>query len=134
MLLICCLASCTLIGCPNRGILTKFLENRIVVYIGRISYDIYLWHFFINRSFTYQLEGIGVYLYALLSVAIAIVTYEFTDRFVRRNTSRWIVAVLLIIMPAILISAIIVFCLTMSKESPSFTHHLFQIRTNYQSQ
>jgi peptidoglycan/LPS O-acetylase OafA/YrhL len=73
---------------PQAWINRRILANRIVVYIGLISYPLYLWHWPIlsfARNIYGELPPVLVRVGALvLSVVLAWATYEFVERPIRR--------------------------------------------------
>ena len=73
---------------PEAWINKKLLANRVVVYIGLISYPLYLWHWPLltyARILYGGIPPVGVRVGALaLGVALAWATYEFVEKRVRR--------------------------------------------------
>ena len=105
-----------IICCTNKGVLTKYvLENKVIVFIGKISYDLYPWHFAFQRAFVDNDSNISKFCYIAVSIILSAITFEFTDRKVRRNPHPWTVPILLLVMVAILMVGIVFFCLTFEK-------------------
>lgn len=68
--------------------LQKMFENRQLIYIGKISYSLYLWHWPVYALFrwTVGLESIfQIFFAVLLSVLLAVVSYHFIETPTRKN-------------------------------------------------
>lgn len=86
-----CLGTAILLHCSGRnGIVTSFLSTQVPVFLGRISYSLYLYHwpliiFFKIVSGTQELSfGIALVI-LLLSFLLAILSYFFIERPARRT-------------------------------------------------
>lgn len=44
-----CIVVPAVIGTQTRGLIRRFLQTRVIVYLGLVSYGIYLWHWFLLR-------------------------------------------------------------------------------------
>jgi peptidoglycan/LPS O-acetylase OafA/YrhL len=75
----------------------KFLSNKVLVYIGKISYGLYLYHypvFFIKRNFSIDTSGslLQTILLDIVSMmiilAISVVSYEFVEKPILSYKSR----------------------------------------------
>lgn len=70
-------------NCENQGIVNQLLQNKILIFLGLISYSLYLWHwpiFVFIKYLGFNLEGI-IRIYAL--ILILILSY-FSWRFVEQ--------------------------------------------------
>jgi peptidoglycan/LPS O-acetylase OafA/YrhL len=79
-----------LAGASGRHVMSYVLESRPAVLIGKISYSVYLWHWPLFTFFTYYMmrpptvvEGL---LLAVLSLAMAFVSWRFIEQPFRRRT------------------------------------------------
>jgi peptidoglycan/LPS O-acetylase OafA/YrhL len=67
----------------SSGTLNILLENKIVQYVGKISYSLYLWHwiiFSIIRISTGKLDLIWVFIGILLSLLLSSLSYHFIEK------------------------------------------------------
>ena len=77
-------------GKQNKTLITKFLSNRILVFIGKMSYSLYLWHFPIlifYKEYTNQ-KTIGFLAATVLLLIIFIISYcswRFVEKPFRKN-------------------------------------------------
>jgi len=90
---IVCLASALLIysGSYSGGIINKFLSIRPIVFLGKISYSLYLWHWPILAT-TYYL-GIGnVYYVKIINIFITFIlslfSYTFIEQRLRKSKNK----------------------------------------------
>ncbi|KDO19783.1 hypothetical protein SPRG_22345 [Saprolegnia parasitica CBS 223.65] len=91
---------------------TYLLSNRVAVYVGKISYCLYLWHwpllvFAIERypdvtSRPFYMQPITM---LLLSVVLSVATYEDLEGRLRRHHSKWVTPLLVVGMMAIAVVA-----------------------------
>jgi len=76
---------------PHTWINQRLLSNRVVVYVGLISYPLYLWHWPIlslARNLYGELPPLGVRVGALAaSVVLAWATFEFIEKPIRRSAA-----------------------------------------------
>ena len=78
ILVITVIAACVMIACPNQGLVTKYVfENNAIVYIGKISYDLYLWHYFFLLAFVDLGDLRSKITFLTLSFIVSVLTYEF---------------------------------------------------------
>ena len=78
-------------GREPRGLIAHLLRNRVVVFIGKISYSLYLWHWpvFVLFRWTSGLESAPWIIAAVvLTFALAIASYYFVEQPARR--SEWV--------------------------------------------
>ncbi len=72
---------------PN-GVLNRLLSFKHIVYIGLISYPLYLWHWpllsFANIVFSQTIPTYMMLVVPALSFLLAVVTYEFIEKPIRR--------------------------------------------------
>ncbi|KDO19784.1 hypothetical protein SPRG_21478 [Saprolegnia parasitica CBS 223.65] len=73
---------------------TYLLSNRVAVYVGKISYCLYLWH--------WPLLPITM---LLLSVVLSVATYEDLEGRLRRHHSKWVTPLLVVGMMAVAVVA-----------------------------
>ncbi|PNM24231.1 acyltransferase [Yersinia enterocolitica] len=112
--LLVCLSSAILIylgGSKNKGFATKILSIKPIVFIGLISYSLYIWHwpvlaFIRNLSIKETWSVISLAL--LLSFLLAIFSYRYVETFFRRKNSLsfWKTLVVLVLIPYILVSTL----------------------------
>jgi peptidoglycan/LPS O-acetylase OafA/YrhL len=72
----------------KRSIVALILENRIMVYIGKISYSLYLWHWpvFVLSRWTVGMEKPMAILCAVaLSVCLSVISFHFVERPIRQS-------------------------------------------------
>ena len=85
-----------IISSPGSLINNYIFSNRILVYIGLISYPLYLWHWplisFLHILETTSMEAMSGAV--LLSFALAIVTYEFMEKRLRKNDNIEVIYIL----------------------------------------
>lgn len=76
---------------PDRGIVSLLVRNKISVWLGKISYSVYLWHFPILVLADYYLLGDSTPVQRaallILSIFLAVLSYLFIEEPFRR--SRW---------------------------------------------
>ena len=83
------LGTCLILLCVNtENSLNKFLSNRIFLFIGKISYSLYLWHFFLFSLINYS--GINnsykiKYLLIIATFVFSIGTYLFVEKIFRNK-------------------------------------------------
>lgn len=78
----------SLIG-DRQSVVAKALAWRPVVYVGLLSYSIYLWHYPIARALRDQFEpAVTVTVVSALSLLIAALSYEFVEKPIRRYRNR----------------------------------------------
>jgi len=86
-----CLGAALLIhsGCQGDTISSKLLGARPVVFIGKLSYALYLWHWPLLAFATYELgEGLSFFQKVTLLIAafvLSILTYYFVEQPIRRK-------------------------------------------------
>ena len=81
-------------GREPRGLLLRTLGSRIAVYVGRISYSLYLWHWavFVLMRWTFGLESVACRIAALaLTFALAAASYHVVEQPLRYSARlrRW---------------------------------------------
>lgn len=83
-----CLGSAIIIAFPNNGAICKFLSHKILVYIGLISYPLYLFHQPIISFFYFfniQLHQITFFIsVTLISIILSWITYRYIEGPIRR--------------------------------------------------
>lgn len=74
------------------GITGRFLENPVVLYIGKISYGIYIYHNFVGYFFGYYVNEIYLRLFLRISMTflIAAVSWKFFELPVNRLKERFL--------------------------------------------
>lgn len=84
-----CMASALLLySCRIDNVLTPILKNRALVFIGLISYSLYLWHWPIFSFLRYRRIDLTFWIGTLAvaaSFALAVLTWKFIERPVRYN-------------------------------------------------
>lgn len=94
----------------SSGPVSNFLSNKILVWIGALSYSLYLWHWpilaftrYINQ--TYELSFFYCFFYFVFSFLFAWVSYEFVETPLRRlkNTRGVMVVTMLMVLPVFFI-------------------------------
>lgn len=109
-----CLSSAILIylgGSKNKGFATKILSIKPIVFVGLISYSLYIWHWpvlaFI-RNLSIEETWSVILLALLLSFLLAIVSYRYVETFFRRKNSLslWKTLIVLVLIPYILVSTL----------------------------
>lgn len=88
------LATAGIIWCAREDeLVTGILSTQLFVFIGRISYSLYLWHFPIfafGRLFSIEKPGaIDMISWVILTVTFSIVGYYFVERRFRFNVAVW---------------------------------------------
>ncbi|EQC28295.1 hypothetical protein SDRG_13975 [Saprolegnia diclina VS20] len=91
---------------------TYLLSNRVVIYVGKISYCLYLWHwpllvFAIERypDVTSRPFYMQPYAMLLLSLVLSIATYEDLEGRLRRHRAKWVTPLLVVGMFAVAVVA-----------------------------
>ena len=68
---------------PNKFIFDFFIHNKIIQYIGLISFSLYLWHWpilvFVEYYFIYELEVLIRFLALLGAIILSILSYHFVE-------------------------------------------------------
>lgn len=91
-----------IIGTQAAGTIRTILVNPVLIYIGLISYPIYLWHWFFISIF--KINGITPTIinksYVIVcTIFCAILTYKFIEIPIRnRRSSKWVVLILISLM------------------------------------
>ena len=79
-----CLGAAAVIYGSADGVVGKCLSVRPLVFVGRISYSLYLWHWpilvFARKLAIRPLTGIEASLCVLLSVAVAVVSWKYVEQ------------------------------------------------------
>ena len=83
-----CLGTALIIAFPNQGLITKILSNKTLVFIGLISYPLYLFHqpfisfiYFFNLRLSAIETFVGV---TAISVCASWLTYQFIENPIRK--------------------------------------------------
>ncbi|HEV3251627.1 MAG TPA: acyltransferase, partial [Puia sp.] len=63
-----------------KGIFLKLLENHFIVYLGKISYGLYVYHFFMPYIFSYLNFPGQTYLFPLVTIGLAAVSFHFYEK------------------------------------------------------
>lgn len=73
----------------QKNFFTKFLSLKIFVFIGLISYSLYLWHFpvfaFARLSEYINQKQINIFFIIILTISLSIISYYFIERPARNN-------------------------------------------------
>ena len=75
--------------CSNNDYLGRFLSNKNIVYIGKISYSLYLWHWpiiVLFRSLSFQLNNYNWHLINLIILFITFLFSVFSYHFIENKT------------------------------------------------
>ncbi|WP_130835635.1 acyltransferase family protein [[Erwinia] mediterraneensis] len=95
-------------GSHKERIITSLLSQRILVFIGKISYSLYLWHwpvFSFCRYMDYTLEGKPLYMAFLAVISLSLLSYYLIEKPMRRVRYPLKYSVMLLIfLPAIIFS------------------------------
>ena len=77
----------------SSSILGKFLSNKFLVFIGLISYSLYLWHqpllAFTRHYLGESLSNLNIFVILLSSLIISIISYFFVESPFRKNRQRF---------------------------------------------
>ena len=102
------LASASIIQAGNESYFNKhILSNRIVVFVGKISYPMYMWHWplLVFSRYLYPPGSTSIFsnlhFIIAITVIISILTYFFFENPVRRSKSKIFVIILLFFMLSI---------------------------------
>lgn len=72
-----------LIGNANEGYFTgifrKILQNKVLIYLGKISYGLYVYHFFMTYIFSYFNFPFKTYLYPVVTIGLAAASWQFYE-------------------------------------------------------
>ncbi|MFA3778670.1 acyltransferase family protein [Yersinia sp. 1652 StPb PI] len=107
-----CLSSAILIylgGSKNKGFATKILSIRPIVFVGLISYSLYIWHWpvlaFI-RNLSIEETWSVISLALLLSFLLAFISYRYVETYFRRKNSLSFgqTLIILVLTPYLLVS------------------------------
>lgn len=84
------LGSVLLLLVPARGVLGRILRNRGLVWIGALSYSLYLWHWPVLAFLRYYsgaevLDGGLGFLFILLTTLLSVVSYYWVEKFFRSS-------------------------------------------------
>ena len=74
-----------LLFCNNNTIIGRFLANKLFVFIGLISYSLYLWHhvifsFWRNTHLNSSIDNLHKFLLIVLSFAFSYISYKFIEK------------------------------------------------------
>ncbi|AWN74169.1 acyltransferase family protein [Legionella anisa] len=90
---------------PKAWLNKTLLSHRILIWIGLISFPLYLWHWpLLSFAFILKGEHIGInagLMIILISIMLAWATYFFVEKPIRLNQNKFIVYLLILIMLAI---------------------------------
>jgi peptidoglycan/LPS O-acetylase OafA/YrhL len=84
----CVGAALVMVACARPNIFTPLLANRAMVFIGLISYSLYLWHWpiFVFLRYRHVTMSPGVISAAIaLALALAMLTWKFVENPIRHN-------------------------------------------------
>ncbi len=74
-------------GAGREGWYARILENRVLVYIGLISFSLYMWHqvvfAFARYAFVEELTGNAALMAVVLTLALSVISYNYVERFFR---------------------------------------------------
>jgi hypothetical protein len=82
-------AALIIYGLANSNKRNPIFENRLIVYMGKISYPLYLWHWPVLTFITLRFEQFGTIprqikvLGILLSIVLSVITYHFIENIFR---------------------------------------------------
>ena len=82
----------------------KILSSKVFVFVGKISYPMYLWHWplLVFSRYFYPQGSTSIfsnlYLILLITLGLSVLTYYFVENPIRKIKSRKIVIILLILM------------------------------------
>ncbi|WP_232441461.1 acyltransferase family protein, partial [Burkholderia ubonensis] len=95
-------ALCIILAGPDTPFNRHVLSNRVLVWIGLISFPLYLWHWpiltFWNLVTTEQASALETAGMVALAVFLAYLVYEFVERPIRRRGGRKVTVVLVILL------------------------------------
>ncbi|NDL64279.1 acyltransferase family protein [Acerihabitans arboris] len=110
--LVVTLATCTIIfiGVSQRkNLLTGSLSSTPAVYIGKLSYSLYLWHwpvFAINHYIGGEIDAIRIALCLVISVALSLLSYYVVERPLRRAKLPLVKSVVILLLAPALFSSL----------------------------
>lgn len=67
----------------SSGAVNHFLETRIMIYFGNISYSLYIWHIYVANTFKRIALDIPIpkfYVYFLVSLVVATLSYKWVEK------------------------------------------------------
>ncbi|MCT3672007.1 acyltransferase [Elizabethkingia anophelis] len=116
----------SLILISSDNLITKFLSHKIVVYIGSLSYSLYLWHWPIMAYIRYrngvyegyQFTFTEIIFITILTFVLAWISYKFVENTYRKlNNKKFLVAISLVALPLVTLTFFLV-KMTKGKEIP----------------
>jgi len=108
-LLLPCMGTWLIISAGKNSWLNKIvLSNKVIVFIGLISYPLYLWHWpilsFIRILYpepSWQIRILGIF----IAVILSLLTYVYLERYIKQTTNKKMGIVLLVLMVFVLVGS-----------------------------
>jgi peptidoglycan/LPS O-acetylase OafA/YrhL len=98
---------------PQAWVNRKILSNKILVYIGLISYPLYLWHWpllsFANIIKNGSVSTVFKIVLLLISFLLAWMTYIFIEKPIRHSKAKWVSLLLFVILLSVGVDGLIIY-------------------------
>jgi len=103
--------ACLVIFCRANNIITHWLSNKFIVWIGALSYSLYLWHWPVLAFLRYYTGGeilnwSNSFLFLLVTVTLSIISFYFIETPLRQKTSKKQVIGYIVLATAVILTAI----------------------------
>jgi len=86
LLIISLVALLTIFNHEKKNFINFFLENRILLYLGKISYSLYLWHMVIFFIMSYYFIKLEYYIFSIiLSIFVSNLSYNLIEKKFTKN-------------------------------------------------